>query len=60
MTERWGILGGVFDPIHYAHLAIAEQTRDALGLDHVLFVPANVPVHRAPAYVDAQHRVRMV
>ena len=60
MTERWGILGGVFDPVHYAHLVIAEQAREALDLDHVLFVPANVPVHRDPAHVTADDRARMV
>ena len=52
VTERWGILGGVFDPIHYAHLAIAEQTRESLALDHVVFVPANVPVHRVAGARD--------
>jgi nicotinate-nucleotide adenylyltransferase len=59
VTERWGILGGVFDPIHYAHLAIAEQARDELHLDHVVLVPANVPVHRDPAHVEAGDRVAM-
>jgi len=58
--ERWGILGGIFDPIHYAHLAIAEQTADALELDRVIFVPAKVPVHRSPAFVPAQDRLAMV
>ncbi len=60
MTERWGILGGVFDPVHFAHLAIAEQSREALDLDHVLFVPANEPVHRSAAHISADDRVRMV
>jgi nicotinate-nucleotide adenylyltransferase len=60
VTERWGMLGGVFDPIHYAHLAIAEQCRDALELDQVVLVPANVPVHRAPAFATADDRVAMV
>jgi nicotinate-nucleotide adenylyltransferase len=59
MAERWGLLGGVFDPIHYAHLVIAEQTREQMNLDHVLFMPANVPVHRNPAHASAEDRVRM-
>lgn len=58
--ERWGVLGGVFDPIHYAHLAIAEQTREALDLDRVVFVPTGVPVHRPPAIASPEDRAAMV
>src|SRR5450830_1406131 len=44
--RRIGILGGTFDPIHYGHLVIAEQVREALQLDRVLFVPAARPPHK--------------
>ncbi len=37
---KLGILGGTFDPVHTAHLAVAEQARAQLGLDQVLFIPA--------------------
>ena len=44
--RRVGILGGTFDPIHYGHLVIAEEVREALRLDRVLFVPAPRPPHK--------------
>ena len=57
---RWGILGGIFDPIHYAHLTIAEQARDELGLAALLFVPAGQPVHRDAPQASAEDRVTMI
>ena len=60
VKSRWGILGGIFDPIHYGHLAIAEQTADALDLAGVLFIPAGQPVHREPPIATAADRLRMV
>lgn len=41
-----GILGGTFDPIHIAHLAVAEAARDEFGLRRVLFIPAAQPPHK--------------
>jgi nicotinate-nucleotide adenylyltransferase len=44
-----GIIGGTFNPIHLAHLRIAEEVRDRLGLDQVLFIPAASPPHKPMA-----------
>ena len=55
-----GIFGGTFDPIHYAHLRLAEELGDRLGLAEVRFVPASVPPHRATPNVTAAHRLAMV
>ena len=56
-----GILGGTFDPPHLAHLAIAEEAREVLGLSRVLFVPAGQPWQKADRAVSAGPiRVSMV
>jgi nicotinate-nucleotide adenylyltransferase len=45
--RRLGVIGGTFDPPHYAHLVLAETARVQLGLDCVLFVPAGQPPHKS-------------
>ena len=44
---RLGVLGGSFNPVHNGHLAIAQQTRDLLSLNHILFVPTGEPPHKS-------------
>ncbi len=41
-----GILGGSFDPIHHGHLILARAALEELGLDRVLFIPANISPHK--------------
>ena len=56
-----GILGGTFDPIHHGHLLIAEEAREALGLERVLLVPAASPPHKPGRPVTpAGHRFAML
>ncbi|WP_437205033.1 nicotinate-nucleotide adenylyltransferase [Planctomicrobium sp. SH664] len=43
---RLGIFGGTFDPIHLAHLILAETAREACQLDEVWFVPTFVSPHK--------------
>lgn len=56
-----GILGGTFDPVHYGHLVLAEQARDGLGLDQVLFIPAGEPWRKSERRITpAEHRLAML
>ena len=58
---RLAILGGTFNPVHVGHLFLAEEVRALLGYDRILFVPANIPVHKTmPVEVGARHRLRML
>jgi nicotinate-nucleotide adenylyltransferase len=55
-----GILGGTFDPVHNAHLAMARAALDALRLDKVLFIPTGAPKYRRPAIASGEHRIAML
>ncbi|HUA08550.1 MAG TPA: nicotinate (nicotinamide) nucleotide adenylyltransferase [Candidatus Acidoferrales bacterium] len=58
---RIGIFGGTFDPVHNAHLFLAESARLLERLDRVLFVPTKEQKHyRNTAFADAQHRCAMI
>ena len=56
-----GILGGTFDPIQLAHLAVAEEARTRLDLAEIIFVPAGRPWLKANSPIStAEHRIQMV
>ena len=55
-----GLLGGTFDPVHKAHLKLAEEAMKQLALGGVLWIPAGSPRHRAPPMASAEHRLAMV
>lgn len=56
-----GVFGGTFDPIHYAHLALAEEAAQTLGLERVLFAPAGRPPHKPDRTITpGEDRLAMV
>lgn len=59
-NKRIGLLGGSFDPIHLAHLALAQAALTHLQLDEVQFIPAANPWQRAPLKANPEHRLAMI
>jgi nicotinate-nucleotide adenylyltransferase len=55
-----GILGGTFDPVHNAHLAMAHAAVDHLKLDRVLFIPTGPTRYRPPSPTSGDDRVAML
>jgi nicotinate-nucleotide adenylyltransferase len=60
VSEPLGILGGTFDPIHTAHLRLAEEAMKQLRLGGMLWIPAGQPRHRAAPLAAPEHRLAMV
>jgi nicotinate-nucleotide adenylyltransferase len=57
--QKIGLFGGSFDPIHPGHLILACDAMEQLGLEKVIFIPANVSPHKldhppAPAHARCE------
>jgi nicotinate-nucleotide adenylyltransferase len=57
--NKIGILGGTFNPLHYAHLRVAEEVRQEIALERILFVPSGNPPLKALDLAPAAQRLEM-
>ncbi len=57
---RIGLLGGSFDPVHSAHLALAKTALGTLPLHEVHLMPAGQPWQRPPLGAAPAHRLAML
>lgn len=59
--KKIGIMGGTFNPIHNAHLMMAQAACEQFQLDEVWFMPLKKPPHKnEDEIVSEEHRCRMV
>lgn len=59
--KKIGLLGGTFNPPHIGHLIMANEVKNALGLDEVRLMPTALPPHKASRNdATAAQRLRMV
>jgi nicotinate-nucleotide adenylyltransferase len=59
---RIALFGGTFDPVHHGHLMLAQDAVEQLGLNKLIFLPAQVnphKIHAAPR-AEAAHRLKML
>ncbi len=54
------IFAGTFNPIHNAHIGMAEYVLDKLNFDKIIFIPAYKPPHKDYDISYSQHRYNMV
>ncbi len=60
MTPPIAILGGTFDPVHNAHLAMARHALERLGAARVLWIPTGTPGYRKPPVAPPRDRLAML
>jgi nicotinate-nucleotide adenylyltransferase len=60
-VARTALFGGSFNPVHLGHLLLADEVRERLALDRVIFMPLGVPAHKpAGVLASAADRYAMV
>ena len=58
--RRIGLLGGSFDPVHMAHLALGQAAITALKLDQLVLIPAGHAWQKGGNQADGRHRLAML
>ena len=59
--KKIGILGGTFDPVHYGHIALAEDAVREAGLHEVVMIPARIqPFKQDREYASGDDRFNML
>lgn len=58
--RKIGIYGGTFDPIHHAHLILAREAAEQIGLEQVIFIPAAASPHKPTVIAPAPARLAML
>lgn len=59
--NKIGIMGGTFNPIHYAHLVLAENAYEQFQLDKIMFLPSKRPAYKPlKELVSNEHRLAMI
>ena len=59
--KRIAIYGGTFDPVHHAHLILAREAIETLGLEKVILVPASIsPLKKAAPVASGEVRLAML
>lgn len=60
MSQRIGLFGGTFDPVHIGHLRGALEVAELMAFDQLRLIPSARPPHREAPQVSAADRLAMV
>jgi nicotinate-nucleotide adenylyltransferase len=60
MTAAIGLLGGTFDPVHFAHLRLAMEALERLPLASIRWIPSGQPGHRDAPAAGVDDRLAML
>ena len=60
-NKKIAFFGGTFNPIHSGHLLSALTVLEKLDYDLIIFLPANIPVHKDFKYkIKGHRRLKMI
>jgi nicotinate-nucleotide adenylyltransferase len=54
-----GVFGGTFNPVHFGHLRVAEEVREQLGFEKILFIPSSNPPLKSASLAPGRDRYEM-